>query len=104
MVASRAIRKALRKEVRKRGRRSSVKKDFLRVKKKTRERVKVKLKKSVIRKRTTEEVCSGSSFKTTYPKPTEDSKVRIKTGSRNLGIKVYHFIPHLWERMVTEIR
>jgi len=63
-----------------------VKKDFLRVKKKAKERVEVKLKKNVTRKRTTERVCSGFIFKTTYPKPDREIRAKMKIGNKNLGI------------------
>jgi len=89
-VSKVASKTALRKEVRKRGRRSSnllgLKKKFLWTKKKIKERAKVKLKKNARRKRTTEDICSGSSFKTTNPNPVKEIKVKIKIGSKNFGI------------------
>ena len=65
-----------------------LKKNFLWTKKKTRESVEAKLKKSVIRKRITEKVCSGSSFKTTNPKPDRAIRAKMKIDNKNLGICV----------------
>ncbi len=99
IVSKAAVRIALRREVRKRGRKSSsmttgpraakvlgLKKNFLCTKKKISESVKIKLRKSVIRKRTTETACSGSSSKTTNPNPIREIRAKIKMGSKNLGI------------------
>jgi len=89
IVSKAASKIALRKEVRKRGRRSSnllgLKKNFLWAKKKSRESVKVKLKKRVARKRITDRFAEGSSFKITNPKPDRNANSKIKIGNKNFG-------------------
>lgn len=59
--------------------------------------MKVRLKKSVMRKRTTATVWSGLIFKTTSPSPAREIKVKIKIGSKNLGT-----LPHNYNILVNK--
>jgi len=91
-VSKAATKIALRKEVRKRGRSPAPffkgKRCGVWTKKNAKERMGVKLKKKVSRKRITEEVCSGFILKTTNPNPAEEIRAKIKIGNKNLGICV----------------
>ena len=62
-----------------------LKKNFLWTKKKIKESVEASPKKNVIRKRITETVCSGSSFKTTKPNPIKKIIASNKIVIKNLG-------------------